>query len=68
MGVVCVRGFGEGAQGGTGEVFTGMALGGCSSGPCDGTGASAYGRKGAQGGAWVVGGGGRSTQSGGGKK
>jgi len=35
-----------------------MASGGCSSGPCDGMGVSTSGRKGAQGGTWVVRGGG----------
>ena len=34
----------------------GMASGGYSSGPCDGAGVSTSGRKGVQGGTWVVGG------------
>ena len=37
-----------------GEVFAGMASGGCLSGPCDGMGALTSGCKGAQGGVWVV--------------
>jgi len=40
----------------------GMALGRCSLGPCDGAGVSASGHKGAQQGAWVVGGGGQGVE------
>jgi len=54
-----------------GEAFTGMASGGCLSGPCDGMGVSTSGHKGTQGGAQVVGGGGQvaeHTKSGGKKE
>jgi len=45
-----------------GEVFAGMASGGCLLGPCNGMGVSTSGHKGAQGGARVVGGGGQVAE------
>ena len=40
----------------------GMASGGCLLGPCNGVGVSASGHKGAEQGAWVVGGGGQGAE------